>query len=180
MEVLYLKINNTQITTSSLGENLVAYLGKSMYSGDGYFKGAFDNFKVYNRVLSDSEITENVIDKVSLLKSAVIGTTPQDPSTTMGTDDHTAISSKIDTDTKEITSYVKKTANRAAIPVTLNLLTKDVTATVNGQPFGQWKQSRSDKGCSRYSYFSRQNRNLYDQNTGTCRKCSPSGTVCRS
>ena len=126
---------NTQITTASLGENLLAYLGKSMYSGDAYFKGSFDNFKVYNRALDETEILDNVIDKVALLKSAVIGTTPEDPSTTMGTDDHTAISSKIDTDKKEITSWVKKSANRAAIPVTLNLLTKNVTATINGQPF---------------------------------------------
>ena len=68
---------NTGITTASLGTDLLAYLGKSFYSGDGYFKGSFDNFKVYNRVLSEAEIVGSVIDKVPLLKKAVIGTVPE-------------------------------------------------------------------------------------------------------
>ena len=36
-----------------LGKELKSYLGRSFYNGDTYFKGAFDNIKVYNRVLSD-------------------------------------------------------------------------------------------------------------------------------
>ena len=39
-----------------LGKELKSYLGRSFYNGDTYFKGAFDNIKVYNRVLSDSEL----------------------------------------------------------------------------------------------------------------------------
>lgn len=35
-----------------LGNNTLAYLGKSFYSADGYFNGYFDNVKVYNRALS--------------------------------------------------------------------------------------------------------------------------------
>lgn len=41
---------------SDLGSDLLAYLGKSFYSNDPYFKGSFDNVKVYNRVLSAKEL----------------------------------------------------------------------------------------------------------------------------
>ncbi len=44
------------LQTGSLGKDLLAYLGKSFYSGDSYFKGAFDNVKVYDRVLTKAEI----------------------------------------------------------------------------------------------------------------------------
>lgn len=124
-----------QMTTTSLGENLLAYLGKSFYSGDGYFKGSYDNFKVYNRALSETEILNDVIDKVALLKKITIGTVPADAEQTMGTDDHTAITTKVNKKTKEITSYVRKSANRAAIPVTLNTITNDVSVTINGNTF---------------------------------------------
>ena len=40
---------------SELGEGLISYLGKSFYD-DPYFKGAFDNVKVYNRALNQEEI----------------------------------------------------------------------------------------------------------------------------
>ena len=40
---------------SELGENLNAYLGKSFYP-DPYFKGSYDNVKIYNRALSAEEI----------------------------------------------------------------------------------------------------------------------------
>lgn len=43
-------------SVSDLGSNLLAYLGKSFYSNDPYFKGSFDNVKVYNRVLSAKEL----------------------------------------------------------------------------------------------------------------------------
>jgi len=45
---------STDVT--DLGKDLKAYLGKSFYSADGYFKGAYDNVKVYNRALSADEI----------------------------------------------------------------------------------------------------------------------------
>ncbi|MFH8249091.1 family 43 glycosylhydrolase [Microbacterium sp. B2969] len=44
---------------SDLGTNLVAYLGKSLYSADGYFQGWYDNVKVYNRALSATEVLSN-------------------------------------------------------------------------------------------------------------------------
>lgn len=50
------KNNNVSISVSNLGSELLAYLGKSFYSADLYFKGYFDNVKVYNRALSQEEI----------------------------------------------------------------------------------------------------------------------------
>ena len=44
------------ISISNLGDNLKAYLGKSFYDEDLYFRGYFDNVKVYNYAMSDWEI----------------------------------------------------------------------------------------------------------------------------
>ena len=54
--------SNTEIKVSDLGENLYSYFGKSLYDGDGWYNGYFDNFEVYDTVLSDSEI-KNTSDK---------------------------------------------------------------------------------------------------------------------
>lgn len=124
---------NIGLTTSSLGTDLLAYLGKSFYSEDKYFKGSFDNIKVYNRALSETEIVSNVIDKVPLLKKAVIGTVPEKPAETMGTDSHTAVRVSIDRDRKEVTSYVRKGTDLMSVPVRLDFLTKDVKAAINGE-----------------------------------------------
>lgn len=50
--------NNYVRSINDLGNNLLAYLGKSFYSNDLYFKGYYDNIKVYNRVLTKAEIKE--------------------------------------------------------------------------------------------------------------------------
>ncbi len=49
--------NNVSISMSDLGTGLLAYLGKSFYS-DPYFKGYFDNVKIYNRALTETEIAK--------------------------------------------------------------------------------------------------------------------------
>lgn len=46
-------------TVGDLGTDLAGYLGKSFYSGDGYFQGWFDNVRVYNRALSATEVLAN-------------------------------------------------------------------------------------------------------------------------
>jgi hypothetical protein len=46
------------VSVSDLGSYLLAYLGKSFYGGDRYYEGYFDNIKIYNRALSEAEITE--------------------------------------------------------------------------------------------------------------------------
>ncbi len=43
-------------TPFHLGDNLDITLGKSVFDGDAYFNGSFDNVKLYTRALSDDEI----------------------------------------------------------------------------------------------------------------------------
>lgn len=47
---------NTNLSISDLGKDLKAYLGKSFYSGDKYFRGYFDNVKVYNWAMTDADV----------------------------------------------------------------------------------------------------------------------------
>ncbi len=47
---------NTGLALSDLGTNLKAYLGKSFYSDDIYFRGYFDNVKVYDWAMTDDEV----------------------------------------------------------------------------------------------------------------------------
>lgn len=62
------KNNNLSISISNLGSELLAYLGKSFYSADAYFKGYFDNVKVYNRALSQEEIEKEFSIKNEAVK----------------------------------------------------------------------------------------------------------------
>ena len=128
--------DNTGITTSNFGTGVISYLGKSFYD-DPYFNGSFDNVKVYNRALTEEEIVESALadENVTLLKDAVIGTVPEDPSTTMATDYHTAVTSKLDADSKVITSYIRKNADLAAVPVDFSALGSSTEIKVNGETF---------------------------------------------
>ena len=47
---------NTGISISDLGDNLKAYLGKSFYGEDLYFRGYFDNVKVFDYAMSEWEV----------------------------------------------------------------------------------------------------------------------------
>lgn len=68
-----------------------------------------------------------------LLKSAVIGTIPENPTDLRGTDDHTAIFSRIKTSSREIISYVRKGTDLSEVPVTLNPLNEGSEIMVNGE-----------------------------------------------
>lgn len=128
--------DNTGITTSNFGTGVISYLGKSFYD-DPYFNGSFDNVKVYNRALTEEEIVESALadENVTLLKDAVIGTVPEDPSTTMATDYHTAVTSKLDAGNKVITSYIRKNADLSAVPVDFSALGSTTEIKVNGEAF---------------------------------------------
>ncbi len=126
---------NTGIATSDLGTDLLSYLGKSFFGADGYFKGSFDNVKVYNRALTEEEILTEASEFVPLLKRVSIGKLPDNPLDLRGTDDHTAVFSKLDRSNKEIISYVKRGTDLKAVPVTWKLMSKDVQVTVDGKPF---------------------------------------------
>ncbi len=49
---------NTGLTISDLGSNLIAYIGKSFYGADSYFKGYIDNFTIYKEALTASQVAE--------------------------------------------------------------------------------------------------------------------------
>lgn len=49
---------NTGISMSDLGTELKAYLGKSFYDEDMYFRGLFDNVKVYDYAMMDAEVAQ--------------------------------------------------------------------------------------------------------------------------
>lgn len=127
---------NIGITTSAMGTGIISYLGKSFYN-DPYFKGSFDNFKVYNRALSAQEIEDAALsdENVSLLKEVQVGTVPDDPSNTMGTDYHTAVTTKLDNANKVITSYIRKNADLKAVPVDFRVLGSNTEIKVNGEVF---------------------------------------------
>ncbi len=46
----------SELLASSLGDTTANYLAKSQYSGDSYFKGYIDDFKVYSKALTTEEI----------------------------------------------------------------------------------------------------------------------------
>jgi fibronectin type 3 domain-containing protein len=49
--------NAMTLNPSSLGATTQNYLGKSQFSGDSYFNGSFDDFRIYNRALTAGEIS---------------------------------------------------------------------------------------------------------------------------
>ncbi len=60
-KVLIAEQTNVSKTITHLGlEGVKAYLGKSVYNGDPYFNGEFDNVALYYRALSDGEIAHSV------------------------------------------------------------------------------------------------------------------------
>lgn len=60
---------NTKISMSDLGDDLIAYLGKSFYSSDSYFRGYFDNVKVYSTALTEDEVASSYAIEQAELKS---------------------------------------------------------------------------------------------------------------
>ena len=61
--------NNTGISMTDLGENLIAYLGKSLYNEktvpnqpDKYFRAYYDNVKVYDWAMTDEEVKSFTVE----------------------------------------------------------------------------------------------------------------------
>ncbi|QGQ44783.1 family 43 glycosylhydrolase [Metabacillus sediminilitoris] len=91
--ILVAENNDVRVAMKDLGADLSAYLGKSLYSGDQYFKGYFDNVKVYNRALSEAEILEMTFKPTEIANFKVPGQKGQ---------------VEIDKKSKTITVYVKE------------------------------------------------------------------------
>ena len=63
---------NVTVSMSDLGENLKAYLGKSFYDDDMYFRGFFDNVKVYDFAMGSDEVEkvyqQEEADRIAMLE----------------------------------------------------------------------------------------------------------------
>ena len=63
---------NVTVSMSDLGENLKAYLGKSFYDEDMYFRGFFDNVKVYDFAMGSDEVEkvyqQEEADRIAMLE----------------------------------------------------------------------------------------------------------------
>lgn len=124
---------DTTIHVTDLGTELLSYLGKSFYAPDGYFIGRFDNFKVYNRALTEAEIYAEAMETVSFVRGALVGSVPDNPLDLRGTDDHTAVFSCMEG--KNIVPYVRRGTDLSSVPVELSLFDEDVKVTINGKDF---------------------------------------------
>lgn len=107
------KNSGVSLSMSDLGSNLLAYIGKSFYSADGYFKGYFDNVKVYNRALTEMEIAQEYgIDDIALVKS-------------VSANGYNVIKTEVDTANKKVKAYFSRNNSTLkdlkAVPLTYAL-----------------------------------------------------------
>lgn len=128
----------TKNTVTDLGSNLLAYLGKSFYK-DAYFKGSFDNVKVWNRALAADEVAEA---SPVQLQDITVGTKPaagHEADALKGTDGHTLVNIKKDDTTHTVTTVLNQRgeATLAETPVTLtfNRDADKATVTLDGKAF---------------------------------------------
>lgn len=125
--------SNRDIKTSELGTNLKAYLGKSFYEADPYFKGYFDNVRIYDKALSESELLGTLENSIPFVSNIVVGTTVD--ASSKGSDDHTASNTIIDNEALTITPYVRKTANISALPMTVSCVSSECVVKLDGAEF---------------------------------------------
>lgn len=50
----------------------ICYIGRSNWAGDGYAQGRFDDFRIYNRILTESEINALVLEQPGVLSATVM------------------------------------------------------------------------------------------------------------
>lgn len=58
-------------------DNAVSYIGKSQFSADPYFNGHIDEFKIFNRSLSENEIIENMSTGIKTDFASIIAQSAQ-------------------------------------------------------------------------------------------------------
>lgn len=54
--LLFAETENTGVSVSDLGSDLSAYLGRSVYGADQYFRGYFDNVRVYEYAMTEEQV----------------------------------------------------------------------------------------------------------------------------
>jgi len=122
---------------SILGDSGILQIGKANWGGGEYCKGWIDNLRIKNKASSDAEIKRLAaafVDTLPVVSGAVVGTAPtrEQALAYRGTDDHTAITSIVDSAKKEIQSYVRRNTDLTKVPVTFSLA-GEVTLKVNDQ-----------------------------------------------
>ncbi len=127
--------NNDAHKVSDLGSNLLAYFGKSFYDGDGYFNGLFDNFEVYDTVLSPQAIQNTAKAHLPLLLSVNVGVVVSNLDGVSGTDNHTMVSTSINRGNGDITSIIQRRQDPASVPVNFISLNDDCKIYVDNEAF---------------------------------------------
>ncbi len=122
-----------------LGTAGILQIGKANWENGEYCKGWIDNFRIKNKASSEAEVKELAAPFVSTLpavSAAVVGSAPTRDEALgyRGTDNHTAITSLIDSTKKEIQPYVRRHADLAEVPVKFGLV-GDVVLKVGSQVF---------------------------------------------
>ncbi len=120
-----------------LGNSGILQIGKANWGGGEYCKGWIDNFRITNKASSEAQIKElaaSFVNTLPAVSAAVVGTAPtrDEALEYRGTDNHTAITSLLDREKKEIQPYVRKNADITKLPVKFDLV-GNVTIKVNGQ-----------------------------------------------
>lgn len=124
-----------------LGKNGILYIGKANWGEKGeYFKGYLDNFRIVNQALDEEsvlELSQAFREEQSLLAAVLTGTAPDRETalTYRGTDDHTAVTTLLDEDKKEIQPYIQKGADLTKVPVNFELYNSETSITVDGKAF---------------------------------------------
>ena len=127
--------NNTGLKISDLGDNLISYFGKSFYDGDAYFKGKFDNFEVYNKVLDSDDIRYKAMTHLPLLVGVSIGEVVSNLDGVSGTDSHTMVSTSINRESGEITPIIQRRQNPKACPIKFSFLNSDCRLLIDGREY---------------------------------------------
>ncbi len=123
---------NTGISVSDLGSNLLAYIGKSLYDGDAYFKGYFDNVEVYESVLSNETIRSKAVANLPLLLDVTVGSLAEEFESISGTDSHTCVKTELNRSSAEITSIIQQRQDTTRTLLSLYLLSDDCRVYVDG------------------------------------------------
>ena len=118
--------------------------------------GIYDNIVVSDQTMTEENAKtetaertkqkrQNAFDKEVQVEKAYIGTYPtppgssEDPDNTpdasKGKDDHTAVSAKVDSENKKITSYVQPEADLSELEVNITLADSDAKLKIDGKEF---------------------------------------------
>jgi len=56
MDGLLVANDTTTVLPTDLGKTTQNWLGRSLWSGDAYYRGLIDEFRIYNRALTEGEV----------------------------------------------------------------------------------------------------------------------------